>query len=173
MPHQAFQATGTMFAMASEWSATRPCYLFKERIMQIGVDSQRAVENKRVFVIDNDEINSIALQFMLADECETHVFADLDSALHKGLAWPPQLVLLGAGMLEAEGAEIVPRLKAQHPALKILLVCDSVEPAPVKQALLLGANATLLRPLLLETVRRKVDAQLGRRTAIGIAVTPG
>lgn len=139
--------------------------------MQIGVDSQRAVENKRVFVIDSDDISSMALQFMLADECETHVLPDVERALAKGRDWPPQLILLGAGSIAAEGAGAVTRLKEQHAGLKILIVCDSVEQEEVKQALALGANATLLRPLKLETVRRKVDAQLGRRAALGIPVT--
>ena len=138
--------------------------------MQIGVDSQRAVENKRVFVIDSDDISSMALQFMLADECETHVLPDVASALAKGRDWPPQLILLGVGSIAADGADSVTRLKAQHADLKILIVCDSIEQEEVKQALALGANSTLLRPLKLETVRRKVDGQLGRRAALGIPV---
>lgn len=138
--------------------------------MQIGVDSQRAVENKRVFVIDSDDVTGMALQFMLADECETHVLPDIDSALAKGRDWPPQLILLGAGSIVADGAASVTRLKTQHANLKILIVCDCLEQEEVKQALALGANSTLLRPLTLETVRRKVDAQLGRRAALGIPV---
>lgn len=139
--------------------------------MQIGVDSQRAVENKRVFVIDSDEVTSMALQFMLADECETHVLPDVAGALVKGRDWPPQLVLLGAGSIAAEGAAAITRLKAQHADLKILIVCDSNAEAGVQEALALGASATLLRPLKLETVRRRVDAQLGRRAALSIPVT--
>lgn len=139
--------------------------------MQIGVDSQRAVENKRVFVIDSDDISSMALQFMLADECETHVLPDLARALDKGRDWPPQLVLLGAGILALEGTAAVTRLKERHADLKIMIVCDSADEAPVVQALALGANATLLRPLKLETVRRKVDAQLGRRVTLAIPVS--
>lgn len=138
--------------------------------MQIGVDSQRAVENKRVFVVDSDEVSSMALQFMLADECETHVLPDVASALSKGCDWPPQLVLLGAGTIAEEGLSAISRLKAQHGGLKILVVCDSVDDAIVKEAIALGANAALPRPLKLETVRRKVDAQLGRRAALSIPV---
>ena len=141
--------------------------------MQIGVDSQRAVESKRVFVIDSDEVSSMALQFMLADECETHVLPDIVSALDKGRDWPPQLVLLGSGTIAMDGAAIVTRLKRQHADLKILVVCDSPEETPVKEALALGANSTLLRPLKLEAVRRKVDAQLGRRVSLAIPVVLG
>ena len=43
--------------------------------MQIGVETSRAVENKRIFVVDDDEIIRAALQFMLHDEYETHEVA--------------------------------------------------------------------------------------------------
>jgi len=36
--------------------------------MQIGVEVSRAVENKRIFVVEDDEIIRSALQFMLHDE---------------------------------------------------------------------------------------------------------
>lgn len=132
--------------------------------MQIGVDSQRAVENKRVFVIDSDEVSSLALQFMLADDNETHVLSGVAAALDKGGAWPPQLILIGAGIIALEGAARVAQLKSGFPGVKILVVCDSADEPAVKAALAQGAEAVLTRPLKLETVRRKVDAQLGRRS---------
>lgn len=138
--------------------------------MQIGVDSQRAVDNKRVFIVDCDEVSGLALQFMLADECEAHLLADVDNALRKGRDWPPDLLLLGQGNLAKEGMEALAQLRQQHPALKIVVVCDSTDDSHVRQALAQGANSTLLRPLTLESVRRKVDAQLGRRTPLGLGI---
>ena len=44
--------------------------------MQIGVETSKAVDQRRVFVIDEDEITRAALQFMLHDEIETHELAD-------------------------------------------------------------------------------------------------
>ncbi len=141
----------------------------REPIMQIGVDSARAVENKRVFVIDSDEVSSMALQFMLADECETHVLRDVAGALEKARDWPPQLVLLGAGNLAVE-ADAVARLTNALAGVKIMVVCDAIDDSAARLALQQGAHATLLRPLKLETVRRRVDAQLGRRAALAIPV---
>ena len=138
--------------------------------MQIGVEASRAVENKRVFVIETDEVSAVALQFMLADECETHVLPDSATALAKGREWPPNLILLGAGIIAAEGARIVAQLKAQWSGLKILVVADSVDDPAVKAAKTEGADSVLLRPLTLEAVRRKVDTQLGRRAALDIPV---
>jgi hypothetical protein len=44
-----------------------------------------AVETKRVFVVDGDEIRRAVLQFMLHDENETHEFPDVGRAYDKCL----------------------------------------------------------------------------------------
>ena len=138
--------------------------------MQIGVDTQRSVENKRVFVIENDEINSMALQFILADENETHTLPRIESAIDKAREWPPHLVLLGLGLVRAEGTALIGQLKTSMNSVKILLVCDSADDALVKDALAQGADGTLLTPLTIEGVRRKVNSALGRAIPIGIPV---
>lgn len=138
--------------------------------MQIGVESQRAVENRRVFVIDGDEVVSAGLQFMLADEMETHVFASSAEALAKAVSWPPELAIVGQSLLETEGCSVITRLLEALPKLRILLVCQDPDTLLIKKSLALGAASTLLRPLKLENVRRKVDAQLGRRSALEIPV---
>lgn len=134
--------------------------------MQIGVEAQRAVESKRVFVVETDEVSAMALQFILADEYETHVLADLAAALDKGRAWPPDLVLLGA----AAGVHAVGQLLARWPALKIVVVADAPDDAGVVAARAAGAHSVLLRPFTLEGVRRKVDTQIGRLAPLDIAV---
>ena len=76
--------------------------------MQIGVDSQRAVENRRIFIVVEDEIIRAAMQFMLHDEYEAHEFAACDAALRKAAAAPPDLVILDAQSLAADGIGIIP-----------------------------------------------------------------
>lgn len=136
--------------------------------MQIGVDTQRAVENKRIFVIDDDDISGTALQFMLADDNETHVFEQLEPALDKAGAWPPQLILLGRGLCGGQEAALIGRLRANLGGVRILLVCDAASAPDVTGLRALGADGMLTRPLELAAVRRKVDAQLGRRTPLAI-----
>ncbi|MEW6168504.1 MAG: response regulator [Pseudomonadota bacterium] len=138
--------------------------------MQIGVDSKRAVENKRVFVVDANDISATALQFMLADEMETHVYETGAAALERAAAFPPQLVLLAQNILESDGVGIIARLRAAIDGVKILLVCSDAAHPLIVEALSLGASSTLLRPLKLETVRRKVDGQLGRLPQLNIPV---
>ncbi|WP_041656442.1 response regulator [Azoarcus sp. KH32C] len=136
--------------------------------MQIGVDVQRAVENKRIFVVDDDEVSGIALQFMLADDNETHLFGRLDAALDKGSAWPPHLVLLGIGLCAGDAAGVIGTIKNHLAGVKILLVCDSADASGIQVLRNWGADGILIRPLDLAAVRRKVDAQLGRRTSLSI-----
>ena len=138
--------------------------------MQIGVDTQRSLENKRVFVIDNDEISSMALQFILADENETHTLPEIGAAIEKARQWPPHLILLGQGLVQSEGSAIIHRIKSSMNSVKILLVCESKDDALVRETLAEGADGILLKPLTIEGVRRKVNSALGRAVPLGIPV---
>ncbi|GMV56809.1 MAG: hypothetical protein AMXMBFR6_26140 [Betaproteobacteria bacterium] len=141
--------------------------------MQIGVEAQRAVENRRVFVVESDEVCGMALQFMLADDNETHLFADVDAALAKGQDWPPDLVLIASALLDdgpPQTAGALARIRSMAGTARVLVICDREDDARAQSALAQGAAGTLLRPPRLETVRRKVDMHLGRRVAIGIQV---
>lgn len=138
--------------------------------MQIGVESTRAVENKRIFVIDSDEINRAVLQFMLHDENETHELADLAQAYDKAAQWKPDLILLGVGIVKAEGQSILSEIRARIPNTKIVIIADSATDPDAQASLKAGAQSLLAKPFTIEAVRRKVDVQLGRRTALAIPV---
>lgn len=141
--------------------------------MQIGVDSSRAVDNKRVFVVDTDEITRAALQFMLHDENETHELSSIAAAIDKAREWPPHLVLLGIGIVRLQGVAAIGSIKSCMAGAKVLLVCGSAGDALVRDAIAHGADGTLLTPLKIETVRRKVDVALGRVVRVGIPIVPG
>ncbi len=68
--------------------------------MQIGVESSRSVENKRIFVVGSNEIDRAVLQFMLQDENETHELPSLDEAFAKARDWKPNLILLGMDLVK-------------------------------------------------------------------------
>lgn len=137
--------------------------------MQIGVDTQRAVETKRAFILDSDDISSTALQFMLADELEVNVFASLAEALERGSASELDVVLLGASVIEAETPEVVARVQAAWPEVPVLAFGPADDPA-VAAALKAGARSAIARPFKLEAVRQKVNAQIGRRAVLSIPV---
>jgi DNA-binding NtrC family response regulator len=140
--------------------------------MQIGVDTQRAVETKRAFIIDSDDIGATALQFMLADELEVHVLTTSSEALARAQGAALDVMLLGARALEGEGTAIVRALQAAFAGVP-LVVYGPAGDASVAAALALGARSAIVRPFKVEAVRQKVNAQIGRRAVLTIPVVLG
>jgi DNA-binding NtrC family response regulator len=131
--------------------------------MQIGVETAKAVDQRRVFVVDEDEITRAALQFMLHDEIETHELATPEEAYAKGVDWlKPDVVLLGVSFLKARGPGLIAELGSRFPGVRILVVTDKSEEATAVEAMRAGAHGAVVKPLTLEGVRKKVDTILGR-----------
>ncbi len=131
--------------------------------MQIGVETAKAVDQRRVFVIDEDEITRAALQFMLHDEIETHELATPEEAYAKGVDWlKPDVVLLGVSFLKSRGAGMVGELAARFPGVRVLIVTDKSDETAAVEGMKAGAHGAVVKPLTLESVRKKVDTILGR-----------
>lgn len=131
--------------------------------MQIGVETSKAVDQRRVFVIDDDEIIRAALQFMLHDEIETHELSSPEEAYEKGVDWlKPHVVLLGASFLKQRGNGLIGELATKFPGVRILIVCEKTDEATAVEGIRAGAHGALVKPLTLEAVRKKVDTILGR-----------
>lgn len=131
--------------------------------MQIGVETSKAVDQRRVFVIDEDDVTRAALQFMLHDEIETHELATPEEAYEKGTDWlMPHVVLLGVSFLKQRGSGLINEVVGRFPGVRILIVTDKSEEATALEGLKAGAHGALVKPLTLEAVRKKVDTILGR-----------
>ncbi|WP_298427443.1 response regulator [Rhodoblastus sp.] len=131
--------------------------------MQIGVETSKAVDQRRVFVIDEDEITRAVLQFMLHDEIETHELASPEEAFAKGQDWlAPHLVLLGVSWIQKKGMRLLGEFNATYPGVRILIVCDKNDEKLAVEAMQAGAHGAVVKPLTIEAVRKKVDTVLGR-----------
>jgi DNA-binding response OmpR family regulator len=131
--------------------------------MQIGVETAKAVDQRRVFVVDEDDVVRAALQFMLHDEIETHEIATPDEAFAKGVGWlKPDVVLLGASFLKKGGLAVLQEFADRFDGVRILIVCDAVDEGLAVEGMKAGAHGALVKPLKIETVRQKVDTVLGR-----------
>ncbi|QGM99384.1 response regulator transcription factor [Methylocystis parvus] len=137
--------------------------------MQIGVEMSKALENKRVFIVDDNEIIRAALQFMLHDEFEAHEVASTANACEKAKTQPPDLILLAEGLPKTEGFGIFAKLRESAPKAKVLIVVEPDSAAFGKECVAAGANGFLAKPLKIEFVRQKVDAMLGR-SAGGVTI---
>jgi DNA-binding NtrC family response regulator len=135
--------------------------------MQIGVETTKAVDQRRVFVVDEDEIVRAALQFMLHDEIETHELASLEDAYAKGVDWlKPDVVLLGACFLKSRGVGVIKEIAERFASVRILVVCDKADEPLAVEGMKVGAHGALVKPLRIENVRQKVDTVLGRGGAV-------
>lgn len=125
--------------------------------MQIGVDSNLAVGNRRIFVLDTDEIGRMALQFMLHDEYETHEISSFQAATTKAESWPPDLIILGEALLD-EGLT-VEMLNMQFPKARMIFVVGESRSA-LRQPMFNKGAVFIHKPLRLEDVRAKVATVL-------------
>src|SRR5215467_6153565 len=126
--------------------------------MQIGVETAKAVDQRRVFVVDEDEITRAALQFMLHDEIETHELASPEEAYVKGVDWlKPDVVLLGVSFLKSRGQGVIGELSAKLPGGRILIGTDKSDETTAVEGMKGGAHGAVVKPLTLEGVRKKVD----------------
>lgn len=131
--------------------------------MQIGVETAKAVDQRRVFVVDEDDVVRAALQFMLHDEIETHEIATPEEAFAKGVDWlKPDVVLLGASFLKKRGLGVLREFSDQFDGVRILIVCDAADEGLAVEGMKAGAHGALVKPLKIENVRQKVDTVLGR-----------
>jgi DNA-binding response OmpR family regulator len=135
-------------------------------MMQIGVDSTLAVDNKRVFVVDADEITRMATVFMLHDEHETHELTDLPAVYSKAQEWKPDLLALGISVVQAEGIDVLAEIKQRIPGVKILLLADAGTDDFVRACRQSGADGAYIKPLEVGKLRDRVAALLGRRKPI-------
>src|ERR1035438_3432483 len=97
--------------------------------MQIGVEISRSIENKRIFVIDSDEVTRAAIQFMLHDKNETHEIATVAEAIAKSAGRKVDLVVLGSAIVREHGAGVFDEIARGIPETKVLLVAQSVDDA--------------------------------------------
>ncbi len=143
--------------------------------MQIGVEIFRALENKRIFLVADDEIVRAALQFMLHDEYEAHDLADLGAAYARAAEGQPDLLLLGLEIVEARGEGVLREIAASMPGAKIMLIAEPGQDALAQGYLSTGAHSVLTKPLTVEGVRRKAGIVLGRGTnqMVQLSILPG
>ena len=114
--------------------------------MQIGVESSRSVENKRIFVVGSNEIDRAVLQFMLQDENETHELPSLDEAFAKAQNWKPNLILLGLDLVKENGTGVLRNIATSLPGTRILVFTETPGDPLAQACLKSGAHGLLVKP---------------------------
>ncbi len=140
--------------------------------MQIGVEMAKAIENKRVFIVDEDDVFRAAIQFMLHDDYEAHELASASGALARIKQTAPDLIVLAENVVRANGLDLIKEFRSSAPNARLLVIVETSSSGFGKQCVDGGAHGFLAKPLRVELVRDKVDALLrgGRSVVIPLTV---
>lgn len=128
--------------------------------MRTNFEPYHQAATERIFVVESDEVVRSALQFILNHQHGTHGFKGLDQALTKAADSPPDVVLLGIGLVQKGGERVLGEIVSRLPATRILVVADTASDPLARKCLKWGAHDVLGKPISFESVHCKVDALL-------------
>jgi len=126
----------------------------------------------KILLIDDDELTRTTLREILSGAGYTVVREASDAAagLKMALHLRPDVICLDVQMPGKSGLELLTDLKAQLPAVRVLMITSSNNKATVDACIAGGANGFIIKPFsaekLLTTVRACVGAR-ARQTAEG------
>ena len=117
-----------------------------------------------VLLVDDHGLVRAGIRSLLAAAADVHVLgeaSDGENALRLTASLHPDIVLLDLSMAGMSGLQALKRLRAEHPATRVIVLSMHADDAYVTQALRSGANGYLIKdaaPVDLETALRKVAA---------------
>ena len=123
-----------------------------------------------VLVVDDDESNRDVLGRVLQSKGYTVVLAASGpEALELVDSQPVDLVLLDIMMPDVSGLDVLKALRANHPreALPVIMATAKDQPRDVVDALKMGANDYVTKPLDFAVVMARTEAQLSLKRATG------
>jgi len=129
-----------------------------------------AVRTATLLVVDDDESNRDVLGRVLQSKGYTVVLARSGpEAIEIVESQPIDLVLLDIMMPDVSGLDVLRALRATHPreALPVIMATAKDQPQDVVEALKMGANDYVTKPLDFAVVMARTEAQLSLKHAMG------
>jgi PAS domain S-box-containing protein len=131
---------------------------FKLKVREI-LDQNKA--KRRILVADDEPaIRHLLKEILERSDFEVVEAADGKAALREIRSQPIDLVLTDLVMPEKEGLETIPIIRREFPAIKIIAMSGAFGGEFLNPAKLLGAHATLLKPISPSTVLEAVKKVL-------------
>jgi len=132
--------------------------------MQFETDFHATGERPRVFVIESEEVVRSALHYILRAHYQTGAFAHVADALAAAVE-VPDVVLLGAALLQGKEDAFLAELGEQFAGAKILVVADrNSDPQGWIER---GAHGILSKPISFDAVCGAVEAALAAPVLAG------
>lgn len=121
---------------------------------------------KQMLVVDDEvEICDFLKTYFEERQFNVRTANSGESALKAVDAEPPQVVLLDLHMPGMDGMRVLKQIKEKHPAVKVIMVTALETREKIEEAMRLGADNYITKPLSLEYLEKDVQqkiAQLSR-----------
>lgn len=119
-----------------------------------------ADQRPRILVVDDHEIVRLGVRHLLGDRAQVSEADSLPAALQALAAGPCDLLLLDLGLGDSFGLTALPRLRAEHPALKIIVLTSMAEQLYAERALRAGADGFVEKSAFGTTLLGAVESVL-------------
>jgi two-component system response regulator HydG len=112
----------------------------------------------RVLVVDDEVEARRLLTQALGKEFETASAADGSDALQQIERQPCEVVLLDYAMPGINGMEVLRRIKASHPEIRVIMVTALDDLSFVIETIRAGAEDYVVKPIVIDAVKQKIRA---------------
>ena len=113
---------------------------------------------RRVLVVDDDaSLRNLLVETLEAAGYQTFSAENGKTARAEAARNAVDLVITDLAMPEEEGIEMIRHLRKERPDLKVVAMSGTFEPALLKAARLLGAQASLTKPISSEEILRCIE----------------
>lgn len=125
---------------------------------------------RRVWIVDDDEEMGRAIGLMLKMlDCEVTSFQNARAAAQTLLMGKiPQLLVLDINMPEISGLDLLEflRRRPEWKDLPVIMLSSENADSTIDQALALGADAYVMKPVTIEELDRAISAALNKHMSI-------
>ncbi len=119
--------------------------------------------DSKILIVDDDKSIRKGLSLALADKYRTLTAEDGLEALRLFENERPDIVLLDVGLPEMDGAEVLKRLKRNHPDASVIMVTAVEDIKTIVKAIKLGAYDYLVKPIASQELLLTIEHALESR----------
>lgn len=116
---------------------------------------------RKLLVVDDEtEIVDFLKIFFEERDFEVETASSGDKAIEKADKFRPQIMLLDVQMPGMSGMEVLKAVKEKHPEIKVIMVTALETRDKIEEAMRLGADNYITKPLSLEYLEKDVQDKI-------------
>ena len=116
---------------------------------------------RKLLVVDDEiEICEFLKTFFQEREYEVSTATSGEAAIHQVQEWHPGVVLLDVHMPGMDGMIVLKRIKEKFPSTKVIMVTALETREKIEEAMRLGADNYITKPLSLEYLEKDVQEKI-------------